>query len=234
MFTVYRYTKQPFPLPPSISLTLVNPSNMSYTAVTQITQTDNTCRHQPARNSCVLWIIIVYFKRCLLDLKGTFAKYNIRRFHTGVLFPVLFLFSSNSSWDFAFTPKRELSSWELFPPFQCLLKRWYYPGEKKVPISDWLSGLQTTPRKTLKSFVKPPFYLLALALLALAQRTNGERLTYGTQNKTWERWRWGGVGVLAIYSEGFSRSCWESQQLLLKPVPNWALSAGCWALSAGH
>ena len=26
--------------------------------------------------------------------------------------------------------------------------------------------------------------------------------------------------VLAINSEGFSRSCWESQQLLLKPVPN--------------
>ena len=41
-----------------------------------------------------------------------------------------------------------------------------------------------------------------------------------TQKKTWEQWRWGGVGILTIYSEGFSRSCWESQQLLLKPVPN--------------
>ena len=41
-----------------------------------------------------------------------------------------------------------------------------------------------------------------------------------TQKKTWERWRWGGVGVLVIYSEGFSRSCWESQQLRLKPGPN--------------
>jgi len=43
-----------------------------------------------------------------------------------------------------------------------------------LTISDWLGELQTTPRKTQKSFVKPPFYLLALA-----QRTNGERLTYG-------------------------------------------------------
>ena len=57
----------------------------------------------------------------------------------------------------------------------------YFPGEEKVHISDWLGELQTTPRKTLKGFVKPPFYLLALALLALAlaQLTNGERLTYG-------------------------------------------------------
>jgi len=57
--------------------------------------------------------------------------------------------------------------------------------EKKVPISDWLGELHTTPRKTLKSFVKPPFYLLALALLALAlaPRTNGERLTYGITTK---------------------------------------------------
>ena len=51
----------------------------------------------------------------------------------------------------------------------------------QVPISDWLGELQTTPRKTLKSFVKPPLYLLAVALLALAlaPRTNGERITYG-------------------------------------------------------
>ena len=57
--------------------------------------------------------------------------------------------------------------------------------EKKVPISDWLGGLQTTPRKTRKGFVKPPLYLLALALLALtlAQRTNGERLTYGNRKE---------------------------------------------------
>jgi len=48
---------------------------------------------------------------------------------------------------------------------------------------DWLGELQTTPRKTLKSFLKPQFYLLALALLALAlaPRTNGERITYGNK-----------------------------------------------------
>jgi len=46
-----------------------------------------------------------------------------------------------------------------------------------LTISDWLGELQTTPRKTQKGFVKPPFYLLALALLA--QRTNGKRLIYG-------------------------------------------------------
>ena len=41
-----------------------------------------------------------------------------------------------------------------------------------------------------------------------------------TQQKTWERWSDEEVSaLLAIYSEGFSRSCWESQQLLL-PVPN--------------
>jgi len=50
---------------------------------------------------------------------------------------------------------------------------------KKVPISDWLGELQTTPRKTRKSFLKPPLYFLALALLALALCTNGERITYG-------------------------------------------------------
>ena len=48
-----------------------------------------------------------------------------------------------------------------------------------LTISDWLGELQTTARKTPKSFVKLPFYLLVLALLALAQRTKGERLTYG-------------------------------------------------------
>ena len=92
--------------------------------------------------------------------------------------------SSDSSWDFAFTPKRSGTRTffaNLFTPFQSLVERWYFPGEEKVPISDWLGELQTTPRKTPKGFVKPPFYLLALALLALAlaQRTNGERLTYG-------------------------------------------------------
>ena len=48
----------------------------------------------------------------------------------------------------------------------------------------WLGELQTTPRKTLKSFVKSPLYLLALALaLALDPRTNGERITYGNTKK---------------------------------------------------
>ena len=40
---------------------------------------------------------------------------DIRRFHTGVLFPVLFPFSSDSAWNFAFTPKRELSSENFYP-----------------------------------------------------------------------------------------------------------------------
>ena len=61
-----------------------------------------------------------------------------------------------------------------FTPFQSLLERWYFPGEEKVPISDLRIA-----NHALKSFVKPPFYLLALALLALAQRTNGVRLIYG-------------------------------------------------------
>ena len=52
-----------------------------------------------------------------------------------------------------------------------------------LTISDWLGELQTTPCKTfVKGFVKPPSYLLALAL-ALAPRTNGERLTYGNTKK---------------------------------------------------
>ena len=81
-----------------------------------------------------------------------------------------------------------------------------------LTISDWLGELQTKPRKTPKSFVKPPFYLLALAL---AQHTNGERLTYGNNKKTWERWSDEEVSVLlAIYSED------ATQQLLLKPGPN--------------
>ena len=45
-----------------------------------------------------------------------------------------------------------------------------------LTISVRLGELQTISLKTQKGFVKPPFYLLALAL---AQRTNGERLTYG-------------------------------------------------------
>jgi len=44
---------------------------------------------------------------CRLTVEITFHHLELKRhFHTGVLFP----FSSNSSWDFAFTPKRELSS----------------------------------------------------------------------------------------------------------------------------
>ena len=72
--------------------------------------------------------------------------------------------------------------------FQSLLESRFFHGENKVPISDWLGELQTTPRKTLKRFVKA-LYLLALALalallaLALAQCTNGERLTYGNTKK---------------------------------------------------
>ena len=52
-------------------------------------------------------------------------------------------------------------------------------GEKSTNFY-WLGELQTTPRKTLTSVVKPTFYLLALALLALAlaPRTNGEKITY--------------------------------------------------------
>jgi len=74
---------------------------------------------------------------------------------------------------------------------------------RSLPQTPTLLGeLQTTPRKT--------FYLLALA-----QRTNGERLTYGNtkENMGAVEW-WGGVGVLAIYSKD------ATQQLLLKPVPN--------------
>ena len=54
-----------------------------------------------------------------------------------------------------------------FPPFSVPARDQGLSWEKKVPISDWLGELQTTPRKTLKSVVKPPLYLLALALLAL-------------------------------------------------------------------
>ena len=65
--------------------------------------------------------------------------------------------SSDTSWDFAFTPKRSGTRTFFCEPFHPFL----VPArEEKVPISDWLGELQTTPRKTRKSFVKPPLYLL--------------------------------------------------------------------------
>ena len=103
---------------------------------------------------------------------------TIRRFHTGVLFPGIVPIVPGILRSHQKDLELELSSREPFHPFHPLLERWYLPGEEKVSISDWLGEFQTTPRKTVKSFVKPPFYLLALAL-ALAQRANGERLTYG-------------------------------------------------------
>ena len=101
---------------------------------------------------------------------------TIRRIHTGVLFPGIIPIVSRILRSHQKYLELELFLANLFPPSQSLLERWDFPGEKKVPISDWLGELQTTPVKLPKSCVKPPFYLLALALLALAQRTNGERL----------------------------------------------------------
>jgi len=71
-----------------------------------------------------------------------------------------------------------------------------------LTISDWLGELQTTPRKTQKNCVKPPFYLLALALLALAlaQRTNGERLTYGNTKENMGAWSDEEVSALLAFT----------------------------------
>ena len=56
-----------------------------------------------------------------------------------------------------------------FPPFSVPAREQVLSwGEKKFQFLIGLGELQTTPRKTLKSFVKLPLYLLALALLALA------------------------------------------------------------------
>ena len=44
-------------------------------------------------------------------------KEDNRRVHTGVLLPVLFPFSSDSAWNFAFTPKGVLSSDNFYPHF---------------------------------------------------------------------------------------------------------------------
>ena len=88
-------------------------------------------------------------------------------------------------------------------------------------MSDWLGGMQTTPRKTPNYFIILALALLALALallaLALAQRTNAERLTYGNTKENM-----GAVEMRRCRRSGDllgSRSCWESQQLLLKPSP---------------
>ena len=75
----------------------------------------------------------------------------IRRFHTGVLFlgivPIVPGILRSHQKDL----ELELFFGNLFTPFQSLLERWYFPGEGKVPISDWLGELQTTSRKTKKN-----------------------------------------------------------------------------------
>ena len=65
------------------------------------------------------------------------------------------------------------------PPFQSLLESRYFRGRKRFLCLIGWADCKPRPVKLPKGFVKPPFYLLALTLLALAQRTNGERLTYG-------------------------------------------------------
>ena len=89
---------------------------------------------------------------------------------------------------FVFTGKSTLSrerdviftqdgSFLAITPFQSLLESRYFHGRKRFPFLIGWVDCKPRPVKLPKCFVKPPFYLLAL--LALAQRTNGERLTYG-------------------------------------------------------
>ena len=85
----------------------------------------------------------------------------------------------------AFTPKKSGTRTQFMrtfsPPFQPLLESRYFRGRKRFLCLIGWADCKPRSVKLPKSFVKPPLYLLALALLALAlaQRTNEERLTYG-------------------------------------------------------
>ena len=109
------------------------------------------------------------------------------------------------------------------PPFQSLLESRYFHGRKRFPFLIGWADCKPRPVKLPKSFVKPPFYFPCISIISISISPVHKR----RETNLWQHKIKHGSGgdkevsaFLAIYSEGF-RSCWEdSQQLLLKPVPN--------------
>ena len=54
------------------------------------------------------------------------------------------------------------------PPFPVAAREQVLSWEEKVPTSDWLGGLQTTPRKTLKSFVNCVFAGISIISISIS------------------------------------------------------------------
>ena len=73
-----------------------------------------------------------------LELPHTLAQIptgtHISRVHTGVLFTIVFAFSSVSTPYVAFTPKRVLNLGNFYPHFECLLRDGTFLGEKSAPV----------------------------------------------------------------------------------------------------
>jgi len=56
-------------------------------------------------------------------------------------------------------PELKLVHENLFTPFSVPAREQVLSWEKKVPMSDWLGGMQTTPRKTPKKFCEAAILL---------------------------------------------------------------------------
>jgi len=95
-----------------------------------------------------------------------------KRFYTRVLFPGIVSIVPGILRSHQKDLELELFFGNIFTPFQSLLERWYFPGEEKVPISDWLGELQTTPRKTPKAILFAHISIISISIAHQRRETN--------------------------------------------------------------